>query len=770
MPPCWSRRPAPARPRACRWCWRDEPWATGKQDHRARAAPARRARRRRAHGGDARRGGRRDRRLPRALRLQSVARDPHRGRHRGRVHPHDARRSRARRRRGAAVRRVPRALARRRSRPRAGARRAAGPARGPQAPGHVGDARRRARREAPRRRAGDRERGPRLPGRDPLSRARSARADRAAGRRRRAARRCAPSRARCWRSCRAPREIRRTETLLRERIADPAVDIVAALRRARRRRAGPRHRAGAARPAQGRAGDLDRRDLAHHRGRAHRGRLRARARAALRARRRADAARDRAGLARLRRPAPRPRRPHRARRLLPAVGRAADRLARARQHAGNPRRRSVAASCSISRTGASPIRRRSPSSIRRRRAALDRGEGAAARARRDRCATAASPTEGRRLRATAAAAAARAHGGRRGGARARRSSRPRSRVVLTERGLGGNDVDLAHRLDALRRDRSRRAAGRARDGEALGGHGRSANRSVADERARSARANAVLERRRAARARLSRPHRQEPRRGRRVPARQRPRRQRRSGVARWRASPISRSPRSPARAAQGRILLAAPIDARRDRGAFRRPHRGARRDRLRRREREPARAPQLRRLGAIALAEQPMQVEPNDETARMLAEGIARLGIDRLPWTQVAAAMARPGHVPAPGRRRRMARPLRCRARRDARRIGSRRRSPARPRSPSFGADELADALHGLLPWNLRRRLDAEAPTHFAAPSGSSVPIDYEAEEGPKLVDPRAGTVRPRPPSGRSPAGACRWWSNCCRRRTGRCR
>ena len=38
-----------------------------------------------------------------------------------------------------------------------------------------------------------------------------------------------------------------------------------------------------------------------------------------------------------------------------------------------------------------------------------------------------------------------------------------------------------------------------------------------------------------------------------------------------------------------------------------------------------------------------------------------------------------------------------------------------------------------LLPWNLRRRLDAEAPTHFAAPSGSSVPIDYEAEEGPKL-------------------------------------
>ncbi len=30
-------------------------------------------------------------------------------------------------------------------------------------------------------------------------------------------------------------------------------------------------------------------------------------------------------------------------------------------------------------------------------------------------------------------------------------------LVLTERGLGGNDVDLAHRLEALRRDRSQRA-------------------------------------------------------------------------------------------------------------------------------------------------------------------------------------------------------------------------------------------------------------------------------------------------------------------------
>ncbi|MGH6664512.1 MAG: ATP-dependent helicase C-terminal domain-containing protein [Pseudolabrys sp.] len=50
-----------------------------------------------------------------------------------------------------------------------------------------------------------------------------------------------------------------------------------------------------------------------------------------------------------------------------------------------------------------------------------------------------------------------------------------------------------------------------------------------------------------------------------------------------------------------------------------------------------------------------------------------------------------------------------------------------------IGADDLAAALDALLPWSLRKRLDAEAPTHFTAPSGSSVPIDYEAEQGPTV-------------------------------------
>ena len=51
-----------------------------------------------------------------------------------------------------------------------------------------------------------------------------------------------------------------------------------------------------------------------------------------------------------------------------------------------------------------------------------------------------------------------------------------------------------------------------------------------------------------------------------------------------------------------------------------------------------------------------------------------------------------------------------------------------------LSTDALSEALMGLLPWNLRRRLDAEAPTHFTAPTGSAVPIDYEAEAGPTIT------------------------------------
>jgi ATP-dependent helicase HrpB len=52
----------------------------------------------------------------------------------------------------------------------------------------------------------------------------------------------------------------------------------------------------------------------------------------------------------------------------------------------------------------------------------------------------------------------------------------------------------------------------------------------------------------------------------------------------------------------------------------------------------------------------------------------------------------------------------------------------------AIGADTMREALETLVPWNLRRLLDEEAPTHFEAPTGSSVALDYEAEGGPVLA------------------------------------
>ena len=52
----------------------------------------------------------------------------------------------------------------------------------------------------------------------------------------------------------------------------------------------------------------------------------------------------------------------------------------------------------------------------------------------------------------------------------------------------------------------------------------------------------------------------------------------------------------------------------------------------------------------------------------------------------------------------------------------------------SVTADDLDRALAALLPHQTRRRLDAEAPTHFRAPTGSDVAIDYAAEGGPAIA------------------------------------
>jgi ATP-dependent helicase HrpB len=46
---------------------------------------------------------------------------------------------------------------------------------------------------------------------------------------------------------------------------------------------------------------------------------------------------------------------------------------------------------------------------------------------------------------------------------------------------------------------------------------------------------------------------------------------------------------------------------------------------------------------------------------------------------------------------------------------------------------ELERALLGLIPWDLVRRLEQEAPERFEAPTGSRITIDYAAEGGPRV-------------------------------------
>jgi ATP-dependent helicase HrpB len=46
----------------------------------------------------------------------------------------------------------------------------------------------------------------------------------------------------------------------------------------------------------------------------------------------------------------------------------------------------------------------------------------------------------------------------------------------------------------------------------------------------------------------------------------------------------------------------------------------------------------------------------------------------------------------------------------------------------------LGEALAGLLSWELKRRLDALAPTHFEAPTGSRVAVAYDTTSGPRIA------------------------------------
>ncbi|HXD46385.1 MAG TPA: ATP-dependent helicase HrpB [Pseudolabrys sp.] len=291
-------------------------------------------------------------------------------------------------------------------------------------------------------------------------------------------------------------------------------------------------------------------------------------------------------------------------------------------------------------------------------------------------------------------------------------------AIVTERGLGGDDVNLEYRLDQFRRDRSRRAEdARAmvrRWADLAGGRG-----------AGDMSPGAILSLAYPDRIAKSRGGGQgafllaNGRGGQVDPA---------SGLAR---EPFLAVAELTGAAAASRIVLAAPIaldeiEARfagkiEDRDAVTFDAGSA-----------SLRARRTRRFGAIVLAEQIKQVAPDADTARTLAEGIVRLGLDKLPWSKAAAQFRT---------RVEFLRKAEGEEWPDLSDEGL-ARSAADWLEPvlldktsrnAIAAGEISDALTNLLPWPLRRRLDAEAPTHFTAPTGTAVPIDYEAGQGPTV-------------------------------------
>jgi len=302
-------------------------------------------------------------------------------------------------------------------------------------------------------------------------------------------------------------------------------------------------------------------------------------------------------------------------------------------------------------------------------------------------------------------------------------------AVLTERGLGGDSVDLDARLDLFRRDRAQRAS----SARALAQ--RWASQVAATENAASASSPSPqggAELTSGVMLGLAFPDRVARNRGDGSFLLANGR-----GAAVDRASALARAPyiavaELTGTAAQGRILLAAPIthaeieqyfadhietadETSFDRGAM------------------ALRARRKKRLHAITLSEAPLALAPSAETARVLADGLIAAGLDKLPWSNALKQWRD--------------RVMFLRKAEGAPWLDLSDEALAAEREQwlvpalfektalkDFSAPDLSQAVMALLPWELRARLEREAPTHFEAPTGTLVPIDYEAEQGPTIA------------------------------------
>jgi len=297
-------------------------------------------------------------------------------------------------------------------------------------------------------------------------------------------------------------------------------------------------------------------------------------------------------------------------------------------------------------------------------------------------------------------------------------------AVVSERGLGGDDIDLAHRVEQFRRDRSHRASEAralarrwADEASSLpspldGGRKDKVGSVLAfafPDRVAKARAGKLgeflLENGRGAKLDLA------------------------HALAREKFLAVAELAGV---AAEARILLAAKISEQEIERRFA-SHIVERNEATFDEKSASLRGRAVRRFGAIVLDERPLQLKPDEQSAVALAEGIARLGLERLPWSaeqrrtldrvrflrrhegdawpdlseETLAATAAEWLAPSLTGRTSLA---------------------------QISADDLAGALRSLIPHDLLRRLEKEMPSHFTAPTGSRLPIDYDAEGGPTVT------------------------------------
>ena len=138
-----------------------------------------------------------------------------------------------------------------------------------------------------------------------------------------------------------------------------------------------------------------------------------------------------------------------------------------------------------------------------------------------------------------------------------------------------------------------------------------------------------------------------------------------------------------------------------------------------------------RRLGALRLSSGPDANADPEAIAAALLDGVRTHGLARLPWSDAALALRHraafaAGHGGADlalddaallARADEWLSPLLTRVR----------------RLDAIDSGALTDALRGLIDWDALRTIDRLAPTHFTSPAGSTHAIDYAAEGGPRV-------------------------------------